>query len=135
MKTLDVSRYRIEPPIPSKQNDIKEWENAINNVKSQIEHQQSRLINLELLEKYGPDAWSSVNEDYESYYKYLNSYLNKVQNEINEVNKKRKMHQVDNENKLNTLNTEWFNLIESNLNTENAIKQTELQIKKKQKTL
>jgi hypothetical protein len=53
MTPLDTSRYRLDPPGPTKRNDFNAWKSALDNAHSQLEHQYLRILNLELLLKYG----------------------------------------------------------------------------------
>lgn len=53
MKPLDTSRYRLDPPPQNKQNDPNAWRGALDNAHAQLEHQYLRIMNLEMLLKYG----------------------------------------------------------------------------------
>jgi len=53
MKPLDTSRYRLDAPVASKQNDYGAWRSAVDNANAQLEHQYLRILNLDLLLKYG----------------------------------------------------------------------------------
>lgn len=53
MQALDTSRYRLDPPAPTKQNDHAAWRASVNNAHAQLEHQYLRILNLELLLKHG----------------------------------------------------------------------------------
>jgi len=53
MPALDTSRYRLEPPPASKKHDLGAWKACVDNAHSQLEHQYLRIVNLELMLKYG----------------------------------------------------------------------------------
>ena len=53
MPPLDNTRFRLEPPSLLKRNDYGEWKKAVDNAHSQLEHQYTRILNLELMLKYG----------------------------------------------------------------------------------
>ncbi len=53
MASLDTSRYRLEPPPMTKRNDPNAWKAALDNAHAQLEHQYTRIQNLELLLKNG----------------------------------------------------------------------------------
>lgn len=53
MKPLDTSRYRLDTPAANKQNDHGAWRSCLDNAHAQLEHQYLRILNLELLLKYG----------------------------------------------------------------------------------
>ena len=48
---MDNSRYTITPPPKSKRNSLEEWQAAVDNAAAQLEHQNLRLANLELMKK------------------------------------------------------------------------------------
>lgn len=142
MPEIDVNRYRMDPPPASQTNDVNAWKAAYNNAQAQLEHQKSRLINIELLETYGTSAWSHCNEDLESnlkQYKFITKHIinsieskaEEISKDVEEINKKRKRHQIDNKPKLESLNKKWNELILINLKTENAINELENEIKKR----
>ena len=43
LEPLDTSRFHLEPPPASKQNDFSAWRKATDNAHSQLEHQYNRL--------------------------------------------------------------------------------------------
>jgi len=53
----DASRFRLEPPSGAAAEDVGAWAAAVANAKAQLEHQALRIQNLELLTKYGANAW------------------------------------------------------------------------------
>ena len=57
----DGSRYNLDPPPKSKRDDPAEWEKANDNAKAQLEHQKLRIENLELMQKFAPQAWRAHN--------------------------------------------------------------------------
>jgi len=57
MPPLDASRFRLEAPPAASRGDAAAWRAAVGNAQAQLEHQALRLLNLELLLKYGPNTW------------------------------------------------------------------------------
>ena len=53
---LDASRFRLDPPPASRRSDPGAWRAALDNARAQLEHQHTRLLNLELLLQHGPRA-------------------------------------------------------------------------------
>jgi pre-mRNA-splicing factor SPF27 len=43
--------------LQNKQGDVQAWEKACKNANAQLEHQLNRITNLELLLRYGGNAW------------------------------------------------------------------------------
>lgn len=62
IKPLDVSRYKLERPSGETERDVKAWKAARDNAQAQLEHQHTRIMNLELMNKYGTNAWRQHNE-------------------------------------------------------------------------
>jgi hypothetical protein len=42
MQAMDTFRYNLEPPQPSKRNDVAAWRAALDNAYAQLEHQYNR---------------------------------------------------------------------------------------------
>jgi hypothetical protein len=47
----------VEPPPKSLEHDLGAWQSSVRTAQAQLEHQRNRLLNLELLAKYGPSVW------------------------------------------------------------------------------
>ena len=115
MRQLDTDRYSIQDPPASQQGDIASWQKAVNNSTTQLEHQSNRwvsfeifwlgrwknlffffvrILNLELLQKFGGNAWRYHNFEVEGYVKMLEAELQAEQQEVTNINKKRKAAQV-----------------------------------------
>ncbi|KAJ2525875.1 Pre-mRNA-splicing factor SPF27, partial [Coemansia sp. RSA 1933] len=56
LPAFDVSRYKLEPPSGSCAENVDEWKRACDNAAAQLEHQDIRLVNLELLQQFGANA-------------------------------------------------------------------------------
>ena len=57
MAPLDSVRYRLEPPPQARRGDVGAWKSSLDNAAAQLEHQHLRILNQELLLKYGDKAW------------------------------------------------------------------------------
>jgi len=44
MKLMDMTRYSVEPPPSSRQNDVTAWTKSLENSYSQLEHQNNRFF-------------------------------------------------------------------------------------------
>lgn len=60
---LDVTRYSA--PSPAERGDASAWQRSLENAQAQLEHQQNRVDNLELLLHYSGNAWRLYNESLE----------------------------------------------------------------------
>ncbi|PVU94398.1 hypothetical protein BB559_003018 [Furculomyces boomerangus] len=107
MAPFDTSRYRLQPPSGSAENDPKEWEKSMKNAKSQLEHQDIRIENLELLSMYGQRSWVMHNDFLEKYSDILSKELETSKEEVLHVNKSRKYEQTEAMIKLSNLESLW----------------------------
>jgi pre-mRNA-splicing factor SPF27 len=93
---IDTGRFRLDPPKPLTNPDeqVASWKSAVNNSRAQLEHQQSRLLNLELINQFGANAWKLHNFQLEAEVKRLQEELQRRKQEIQDLNKQRKLDQV-----------------------------------------
>ena len=54
---LQPLKPTVEPPPKSLQDDVGAWQSALRNAEAQLAHQNNRVLNLELLSKYGASLW------------------------------------------------------------------------------
>jgi pre-mRNA-splicing factor SPF27 len=117
---LDLSRYQLDPPTsnnstsnnttangstetitPSASEELPEgralWLKALDNANAQLEHQNQRVLNLELVQKFGGNAWNIHNYQLEYDVSLLRKAVDEKKAEIMELNKLRKRDQVNNQ--------------------------------------
>ncbi|KAJ1919500.1 hypothetical protein H4219_001971 [Mycoemilia scoparia] len=128
IEKFDISRYKLEPPPKDKEDDVQEWISAASNAASQLEHQYLRMVNLELLQQFGANAWRIHNFDLERILERLQDSTENLQNEITNINKLRKADQLEAGVKLKELQTRWINSINKSLQIELACKQLEAEV-------
>lgn len=63
---MDVRRFELEPPGLAERNKPEAWKSALENAEAQLEHQSLRLLNLELMLKYAPNAWRMHGQNLEA---------------------------------------------------------------------
>ncbi|KAK9828137.1 hypothetical protein WJX74_000261 [Apatococcus lobatus] len=114
MAKFDAERYNMKEPPQSKKNDIATWQSCIQNAHSQLEHQLNRLVNLELLLKFGPNAWRAFNEQLENYVARLQQEAQQLKKDIEDVNKQRKVSQLEAGKQLDALQACWAEGIAKN---------------------
>ncbi|PRP73024.1 hypothetical protein PROFUN_17052 [Planoprotostelium fungivorum] len=127
-ETLDVSRYELLPPSESKQNDKEAWERALHNAQSQLEHQSLRLLNLELMNKYGANAYIVYNKYLEDIQKRLQNEVQGMQKQIEDMSLERRNEQVFCGENLRTLESKRVDLIYKNLDLEEICRGLEEEI-------
>ncbi|KAG1783683.1 breast carcinoma amplified sequence 2 [Suillus placidus] len=116
---LDTIRYQLPAPTSTPGTD-EEWQQALNNAQSQLEHQRIRHTNLALLQTYGPNAWRIHNYLLEATAKQAEAALEELKQRTTDVNRERKNSQTQIGNQLTTLENKWTELISSILQIEMA---------------
>jgi pre-mRNA-splicing factor SPF27 len=118
MPTIDVSRYQLDPPTKAKQGDRAAWDHAVQNAQAQLEHQGTRLDNLELLQQHGPNLWLAHINGLESASKRLASEHAELSQSIELLNRTRKVEQTELGPKLARLEGGWVAGVKKNLEIE-----------------
>jgi len=120
LSALDVNRYL---PFDDSQNDAtsETWETAVKNALAQLQHQQTRLENLELLGSYGASAYRVHNDQLEGMLAVIKGEGEEVRKSIKEVNRQRRYVQTDWGEELKRLEKKWQHLVMGNVQTELAI--------------
>ena len=91
---LDLSRYKVPPPPVNMQKNTTAWKESISNAETQVEHQNLRLLNLELMNSYSANAWIKYVQHLQAMKKQLQTKLNDCKKETEEINRGRKEAQV-----------------------------------------
>mmetsp|Transcript_4292 Transcript_4292/g.6602 ORF Transcript_4292/g.6602 Transcript_4292/m.6602 type:complete len:209 (-) Transcript_4292:33-659(-) len=120
MAVLDTSRYQIEQPPPNKKNDIQAWKQCVANAQAQLEHQHLRLLNLELMNKYGANCWKVINSITENAAKQFEANFKKCRERIDQTNRERSAEQIPLGQELDTLEFEWQTLVQKTLEIDTA---------------
>mmetsp|Transcript_18191 Transcript_18191/g.54664 ORF Transcript_18191/g.54664 Transcript_18191/m.54664 type:complete len:310 (+) Transcript_18191:390-1319(+) len=128
MEPLDDIRYRLEKPSLSKRNDVGAWKKALDNAHSQLGHQHNRVINLELLLKFGPKAWRVQNARLAAANGRLEAEVAEVRAEVEAVNRERKLQQTAAGADLASLQTQWHQLVHKNAEIERACQRLEAEV-------
>ncbi|CAO3671036.1 unnamed protein product [Rhizopus stolonifer] len=126
LDVLDTERYELKGP--SDGDDVEAWKTAVNNTKSQLESQAGSMFNLELLSKYGANAWRVHNYQLEAYLEHLKNDTENVRNQIMDINKERKTEQLQAAATLASLENKWSDLISQNLQVEIACAALEAEV-------
>ncbi|ORX84541.1 breast carcinoma amplified sequence 2 [Anaeromyces robustus] len=126
---LDTIRYRLSDP--QDHSNVDEWVNAVENSEAQLEHQYNRLINLELLNKFGANAWRYNNFQLEQILNEIKQKVDDKKNKIVDINKERKYLQTKSEAKLQQLEQQWNENVSKVLEIEAACHNLEMEIKQK----
>ncbi|KAI6652713.1 Pre-mRNA-splicing factor SPF27, partial [Oopsacas minuta] len=83
-----------------------------------LEQQSLRIMNLDLLLRYGASAWKVHNEQLERMTVLEEKQLRQIKQRIQEVNWERKKQQTEGGEGLSRLSAEWNYLVKENLQIE-----------------
>ncbi|KAI1311334.1 hypothetical protein EDD11_003479 [Mortierella claussenii] len=110
--------------IPSASEELPEgralWLQALDNAEAQLEHQNQRILNLELVQKFGGNAWNIHNYQMEYDLSLIQKAVDEKKTEVIELNKLRKRDQLEVADSLMRLETKWADMISSTLQVEVA---------------
>lgn len=118
MAQIDTTRYQLNPPLQAKKNDPSAWNAALDNTFAQREHQELRLMNLELQVKYGANAWRAHNQHVDLLVKGYEKEVVQLRREIEEINRTRKLHQVAAMQEIQSLEEQWVAAVKKNADIE-----------------
>ncbi|KAJ7970302.1 Pre-mRNA-splicing factor SPF27 [Quillaja saponaria] len=117
---LDRSRYELEIPPMNKRNDESAWRQSLQKAQRLLQYQLSRMENVDLMLKYGPDAWKKHNQRLESLLLRMQKLAREQTDNIEKVNRERKYHQQNTAYELNALSMQWKELCLKNLEIQAA---------------
>lgn len=130
LAALDLVRYSLNKPDASKLGDLRAWQAALDNAHSQLQHQDNRLLNLELLLKYGTNAWRAQNEALSSHLAHLQAQLTSTRKAVDALNQERKLQQTAAGKELGTLEAEYISLVSKNQELEAECNALEAEVSK-----
>ncbi|GAA29370.1 Pre-mRNA-splicing factor SPF27 [Clonorchis sinensis] len=121
MELLSMKRYELPPPPAGKMTDVKAWQDAMENAEAQLEHQATRIKNLELMAEYGCNAWKQFNDILENDLRIHEKRLLEIRRQIQDINWQRKQEQTTAGTRLKELEETWVGLVGKNYEIEQAI--------------
>jgi len=124
----DGSRYNLDPPPKTKRDDPAEWEKANDNAKAQLEHQKLRIENLELMQKFAPQAWRAHNAALDAAIARTEKELAAKKKSIEELNTMRSVQQKEAGKELARLEKIWYEQCAKNVAIDADIQRMQLEI-------
>jgi len=128
MDTLSMKRYELPTPPAGKMTDVSAWNECVDNSMAQLEHQRTRIENLDLMLVYGCESWKVYNSVLQNMLTKVQTQLADVKKEIQEVNWARKNQQSQVGDKLKQLESQWVGLVSKNYEIETALVELENQL-------
>jgi pre-mRNA-splicing factor SPF27 len=131
MQKLDVSGYdRISAPSGSAAEDPEAWTSAVRRAEVAAEALSLRAINVELMSKYGPDAWKAHVSDVEKLSNAARSRADAAAASCAVVNEERRVAQEPYARRLQTLTRKWATAVDSNFQIELACVDADREVKR-----
>lgn len=119
MENLSMKRYELPPPSAARLSDYSAWQEAVDNSMAQLEHQATRVMNLELMLEYGCESWKAYLELFTALQAKAQNQLQEVKKMIQDINWQRKNTQNHVGEKLKELEEHWVMLVSKNYEIEN----------------
>ncbi|XP_050410512.1 pre-mRNA-splicing factor SPF27 [Patella vulgata] len=133
MDMLSMKRYELPAPSAGKMTDVAAWMECVDNSQAQLEHQATRILNLEIMSEYGSNAWKSYNSVLAKMVENAQKQLQDLRKKIQEINWQRKNEQSQAGGKLKELETRWVGLVSKNYEIERACAEIEKEIAMKER--
>ena len=118
---LAFARYELPTPPPGKMTDVQAWTECVENSEAQLEHQRTRIMNLDLMLDYGGESWKVYNEVLQDMLTKTQGQLGEAKKRIQEINWARKNQQSQVGERLKQLETNWVGLVSKNYEIEQAV--------------
>merc|ERR1712029_161105 len=97
------------------------WTECVDNSQAQLEHQRTRIMNLDLMLDYGGESWKVYNEVLQDMLNKTQAQLADVKKNIQEINWSRKNQQTQVGDRLKQLESNWVGLVSKNYEIEQAV--------------
>lgn len=120
MDLLSMKRYELPPPPAGKLTDISAWSECVDNSMAQLEHQATRICNLELMLEHSCESWKSYLDVLIQLVLGAQKQLQHLRKNIQEINWQRKNEQLEAGENLKNLETKWVGLVSKNYEIEQA---------------
>lgn len=130
METLSMKRYELPTPPAGKMTDVAAWAECVENSRAQLEHQRTRIANLELMVDFGCEAWKQYNDALQQMVSESQARLAALKKEVQEVNWARKNQQSAVGERLRGLESGWVGLVSKNYEIEQALVNMEADIRR-----
>lgn len=120
LDAVSFDRYNLNAPAPTQRGDPAAWRDALANAHAQLEQQHNRLLNLELLLKFGPRTWRAHNEAVAAHVARLQAALAQTRAAVDDLNRERKLQQTAAGRELRQLEGDYVALVRKNAEIEAA---------------
>ncbi|KAI6178188.1 Pre-mRNA-splicing factor SPF27 [Aphelenchoides besseyi] len=136
MEKLDMTRYDIPSPLANtpQAKERAAWTKDIQNCEAQLESQNLRKINLELMTDYSSEAHLRMNTVLQRETEEQERSVYQLRSTLFELHSRRKRRQEETGEKLIQLGSQWVNLVNKNMKLDEAIHHLQDDIRAHKKT-
>eukprot|EP00045_Choanoeca_perplexa_P003282 m.29652 g.29652 ORF g.29652 m.29652 type:complete len:233 (+) comp11962_c0_seq1:1-699(+) len=124
---FDTARYNMPAPSAKQVKSQEAWQESVANARAQLQHQMTRIENLELLTSYGGQKWTRYVDQLEKLKAQVESEVTVAQEELEHLNWQRQQEQSQAGQELYQLELQWGELVMKNYQLETACAQLEAQ--------
>eukprot|EP00126_Sphaerothecum_destruens_P006098 Sdes_comp19213_c0_seq1m10093 len=117
---IDLSRYQVPNFEPASAGNVENLKKMVETMKVICENENTRLSNLELLEKYGASKWKKHIQNLLKLKDEYSELEQEIANDTNHVNMERKRIQNKCGSELSTLESQFYRLVYENYQLELA---------------
>ncbi|KAI8849227.1 Pre-mRNA-splicing factor SPF27 [Chytridium lagenaria] len=118
ISAIDTARFRLRMQVGQ----------AVQNAFAQLEHKHNQMLNLELINKFGSNAWRIHNAQLDSVIAKLQQELEAQKQSVSDINKERKTDQMRVGFTLSALETRWGHLVDQCLRVDIACEMLEAEV-------
>jgi len=114
LPAVNPEKHQLQAPTGDQALLPSAWKAAIDAAKIQIEHEELRTSNLELLKAYGANAWIAHTTYLQQLRTQLQHQVTSLESEIEALNRTRKIDHLQAGTQLRQLEAQWAQLVAKN---------------------
>ncbi len=104
----DYSTIIRPTKLPDDNDNLKDWKDALQKAKAELEYERLRMVNIELQSEFETPLWQHQTKRLEILSNHVKDRLSQQQRNVDEINAKRQYMQTENAApKLNVLSRKW----------------------------
>eukprot|EP00730_Choanoeca_flexa_P015201 TRINITY_DN6921_c0_g1_i2.p1 TRINITY_DN6921_c0_g1~~TRINITY_DN6921_c0_g1_i2.p1 ORF type:complete len:175 (+),score=22.70 TRINITY_DN6921_c0_g1_i2:329-853(+) len=111
-------RYNMPAPSANRVKSLDAWKESISNARAQLQHQMTRIENLELMTNYGGQKWTRYVDQLEKLKAQVEVEVTQAREALEQLNWERQQEQTKAGQELYELELQWGELIMKNYQLE-----------------
>lgn len=123
MEMLSMKRYELPQPTVGRLNDVNAWQESVDNSEAQNMCQDLRLLNLNMMIQYDPEAWKQSLDLTSKMIQQTEKKLIEEKKATQETNWHRKNEQLNAGSNLSIAEETWVGLVSRNYELEQVLQE------------